>query len=72
MKVRRTLRLIGLVMLIVAVVFVFYALSHPELGTTIYIGSFVFGAKQCLFFYKVYAIVMLGLFATSFLVKEKK
>lgn len=48
MKARRTLRLISLVMLIVAIVFIFRALSAPNLGHTIYIGSFKFGAEQYL------------------------
>ena len=72
MKARRTLRLISLVMLIVAVVFVFCALSAPTLGKTIYIGNFVFGAEQWRFCYKVYAIVMVALFGISFFVKDKK
>lgn len=71
MKVRKTLRQISLVMLILAVVFVFCALSNPALGRTIYVGDLVFGAKQWRFCYKVYAIVMVGLFVTSFFVKEK-
>ena len=72
MKTRRTFRLISLVMLIVAAVFIFCALSNPAFGKTIYIGSFVFGAEQWRFCYKVYAIVMVGLFVASFFVKEKK
>ena len=72
MKARRILRLISLVMLIVAVVFVFCALSAPTLGKTIYIGNFVFGAEQWRFCYKVYAIVMVALFGISFFVKDKK
>ena len=72
MKARRILRLISLVMLIVAVVFVFCALSAPTLGKTIYIGNFVFGAEQWRFCYKVYAIFMVALFGISFFVKDKK
>lgn len=71
MKTRRTLRWISLAMLIVAVVFVFCALSNPALGKTIYIGSFVFGAAQWRFCYQVYAIVMVGLLVTSFFVKDR-
>ena len=72
MKTRTMLRLISLVMLIVAIVFVLCALSAPNLGTTIYIGSFAFGAEQWRFCYKVYATVMVGLFVASFFVKDKK
>ena len=70
MKKRKLFRLISLMMFIVAVVFVFCATSCPTLGRTIYIGSFRFGAEQWRFCYKVYAVVMVGLFGTSFLVKE--
>lgn len=58
-------------MLIVAVVFVFCALSNPALGMRIYIGRFVFGAAQWRFCYQVYVIVMVGLFVTSFFVKDR-
>ena len=68
---RTKLRLISLVMLVVAVIFVFCALSAPNLGRTIYIGDFVFGAEQWRFCYKVYAVVMVMLFGASFFVKEK-
>ena len=71
MRTRKTLRLISLVMFIVAVIFVFCALSAPTLGKTIYIGDFVFGAEQWRFCYKIYAFVMVTLFVTSFFIKEK-
>ncbi len=72
MKAKRTLRVISLCMLIIAIVFVFCALACPTLGKTIYIGNFVFGAEQWRFCYKVYAIVMVGLFLASFFVKDKQ
>ena len=72
MKVRRTLRLISLVMLIVAVVFVFCALSNPALGKVFYIGSIKIGADIKRAFYAVYSIVMVALFGISFFVKDKK
>ena len=72
MKTRRTLRLISLVMLIVAVVFVFCALSNPALGKVFYIGSIKIGADIKRAFYAVYAIVMVALFGISFFVKDKK
>ncbi|MBQ6835755.1 MAG: hypothetical protein IJN37_04250, partial [Clostridia bacterium] len=70
MKARRTLRLISLVMLIVAVVFVFCALSNPALGKVFYIGSIKIGADIKRAFYAVYAIVMVALFGISFFVKD--
>ncbi len=72
MKARRTLRLISLIMLIVAVVFVFCALSNPALGKVLYIGSIKIGADIKRAFYAVYAIVMVALFGISFFVKDKK
>ena len=72
MKARKTLRLISLVMLIVAVVFVFCALSNPALGKVFYIGSIKIGADIKRAFYAVYAIVMVALFGVSFFVKDKK
>ena len=72
MKARRTLRLISLVMLIVAVVFIFCALSNPALGKVFYIGSIKIGADIKRAFYTVYAIVMVALFGISFFVKDKK
>ena len=70
MKRKTKLRLISLVMLVAAIVFVLCALSAPNLGRTIHIGSFVFGAEQWRFCYKVYALAMIGLFAASFFVKK--
>ena len=72
MKARRTLRLISLVMLIVAVVFVFCALSNPALGKVFYIGSIKIEADIKRTFYSIYAIVMVALFGISFFVKDKK
>jgi cytochrome c biogenesis factor len=72
MKTRRTLRLISLIMLIVAVVFVFCALSNPALGKVFYIGSIKIGADIKRAFYAVYAIIMVALFGISFFVKDKK
>lgn len=72
MKTRTRLRLISLAMLIAAIIFAAYALAHPEAGTTIHVGSFVFGYRQYLFFYRVYVIVMAALFGASFFAKEKK
>lgn len=70
MKKSTRFRLISLVMFIIAVIFVFCALSCPTLGHTIYIGSFAFGAEQWRVCYGIYALVMAGLFLASFFVKE--
>lgn len=72
MKKKTKLRLIALVMLVAAIVFVFCALACPTLGRTIYIGDFAFGAAQWRTCYKLYVLVMAALFVSSFFVKEKK
>ena len=59
-------------MFIIAVVFVFIAISAPTLGKTIYIGDYAFGAEQWRMCYKIYAVAMVGLFVASFFVKKNK
>lgn len=70
MTKKKVLRLISLVMLIVAIIFVGVALSCPTCGSMIYIGPFQFGAEQWRFCYAVYVVVMVALFGYSFLVRE--
>lgn len=72
MSKRTILRLISLGMFLVAVIFVFCALSNPGLGRTIYIGDFAFDAHCWRICYGLYIILMDGLFITSFIIKEKK
>lgn len=72
MNRRRILRLISLVMLVVAVIFVFCALSNPTLGNVIYIGTFKFGSDLWRVCYVIYTIVMVTLFCASFFIKNKK
>ena len=68
---KKKLRLISLAMLVIAVVFVLCALSAPNLGRTIYIGSYRFGAEQWRVCYAAYSVVMVALFAASFFVKKR-
>ena len=68
---KKKLRLISLTMFVIAVAFVLCALSAPNLGRTIYIGNYRFGAEQWRVCYAAYAIVMLTLFTASFFVKKK-
>lgn len=72
MTKKKVLRLISLLMLGAAVIFVGCALACPTLGTTVSIGSFRFGVKQWRICYFAYIILMVGLFAASFLVKNNK
>ena len=58
-------------MFIVALIFVFCALSNPTLGCTIYIGNYAFGAEQWRVCYAIYVILMVGVFVASFFTKEK-
>lgn len=66
---KKKLRIISLIMLVIAVIFVACALSAPNLGRTIYIGDLKFGAEQWRVCYAVYAIVMVLLFVASFFAK---
>ena len=70
MSTRNKLRIAGLIMLIIAVIFVLIAVSAPTLGHVIYIGGLKFGAEQWRICYKAYVVVILALFAASFFVKK--
>ena len=72
MQKKKLFRIISLIMFVIAVVFVLCAISAPNLGRTIYIGSFEFGAEQWRVCYAIYAIVMIVLFIASFFVKDNK
>ena len=65
------MRLISGIMFVVAVVFVFCALSNPALGSTIYIGEYAFGAEQWRMCYVIYVVMMITLFGASFFVGRK-
>ena len=72
MSKKTILRIVSLIMLLAAVIFVFCALACPTLGQTIYIGDLAFGAEQWRICYLIYVIVMAALFAASFFVKSSK
>ena len=72
MAIKKLLRLISIVMLIVAVVFVYCAVSCPTLGSVFYIGSVRIDAEIKRVFYGFYVIVMALLFIASFFIKKKK
>ena len=64
-------RTISIIMFIVAVAFVAFTLSNPTLGGVFYIGNIRIDTEVLHTFYDIYAIVMITLFAASFLVKKK-
>lgn len=70
MKLKSVLRLISFAMLIVAIIFLVVALTHPELGTVFYIGNIKIGAEIWRVFYAVYVIAMVVLFGISCCVKQ--
>ncbi len=70
MRKKRILRILAACMLAIAVVFVFAALANPGAGTVWYLGRIKITAHIQRIFYLVYALMTLGLFASSFFVKE--
>ena len=70
-NMRKKLRYISLCMLLIAIIFVFCALSAPNLGRTLYIGNYEFGAEQWRMCYKIYVVIMISLFIGSFFIKER-
>lgn len=65
------LRTVSVIMLMVAVIYLGYALTHPEFGTVFYIGKLEIGPVVWKSFYFVYALVMIGLCVASFLCDKK-
>ena len=72
MSKRGKLRLISLVMLLVAVIFVICALSCPTCGSVFYIGPFRIGSNIWRKFYAAYVLVMCALFIASFFAPKQK
>lgn len=72
MKRKTKLRLAGLILLAVGVIFLFCAISCPTLGHVFHLGPFRIAAEQRRVFYRLYAAVIIGLFLLSFLVRERK
>lgn len=71
MQNRKVLRMICLIMLVIAIVFLICVFSNPGLGKVFYIGSLRIDAGIKRAFYAIYAIIMVGLFALSFFVKKR-
>ena len=72
MKRKTKLRLAGLILLAVGVIFLFCAISCPTLGRVFYLGPFRIAAAQRRIFYGLYAGVTGGLFLLAFLVRERE
>ncbi len=71
MKTKIVLRVVSVVMLLIAIVFVIMAVSCPTMGRVVYIGSFRFGGEQLEICYATYLIIMFGLFLASFFIKKR-
>ena len=69
---KKTLRIISGIMLVVAILFLFYAFMHPERGRGFYILGVPIGSNFWRAFYVVYTIVMIGLFIVSFFAKNRE
>lgn len=64
---KKKLRIISLAMLVAAIIFVIFAFLTMDVPINLPIS-----AAQLRIFYKLYLIAMAGIFAVSFLVKNKK
>ena len=69
MKTKTVLKTISILMFIAAVIYISYALTHPEFGEVFYIGNFAVGPELWRLFYLIYAVIMAGLFAISHIKK---
>ena len=72
MKATKIMKLASLIMLVIAIVFLAYTLTHPESGTVFYIGSWAIGSEIWRAFYLFYTVVMIGLFAASIYIDKKQ
>ena len=71
MNAKRFLRVTGVLMLIIAVIFVIVVLGAPQLGRVFYIGGFKVDASVKRIFYLFYLIAAVILLMASFVVKDK-
>lgn len=62
-------RVISLMMLVIAILFLGYAFTHPEFGSVFYIGKLEIGPAIWRVLYAAYATITVGLFVGSFLIK---
>lgn len=65
------MRAIAMFMLIIAVIYFLYVITHPEFGSVFYIGTLPIGSAVLQIFYGFYIIVMIGLFIGSCFIKSK-
>ena len=72
MSRKTKLRLASLILLLIALVFLFCAISCPTLGHVFHLGPFRIAAEQRQVFYRLYAAVTAGLFLLSFLPQKRK
>ena len=63
---KRICRVSAISMLLIAIIFVGYALTHPEAGSVFYIGDFEVGPEELQAFYKFYFVTMIVMFFASF------
>ena len=71
MSRKTKLRLASLILLLIALIFLFCAVASPTLGHVFYLGPFRIAAEQRQVFYRLYAAVTAGLFLLSFFVRER-
>ena len=67
---KQKLRIISAIMFIIAILFIIYALMHPECGSVFYIFGQPIGSHEWRSFYGLYAIIMIGLFIISCFIGE--
>ena len=72
MSRKTKLRLASLILLLIALVFLFCAVASPTLGHVFYLGPFLIAAEQRRVFYRLYAAVTVGFFLLSFLPQKRK
>ena len=67
---KKKLRIISVIMFIIAILFLIYALMHPEGGSVFYIWGQPIGSHEWRSFYGLYLMIMIGLFIISCFCQE--
>ena len=65
---KKFLRIISVLMFIIAILFLCYALTHPEAGSVFYIFGQPIGSEIWRIFYVFYVLVMIVSFLISFII----
>lgn len=69
---KKKIGLTGIIMLVIAIIFLTIALTHTELGSTFYVFGLEINSDVQIIFYAAYFVIMLILLVGSLLMEDKE